>query len=58
MWFKLGGDHRLHRCVTEGCGDQQTWRLEADGVGSNYCSGCKAKIEKDQRQLPQETNHE
>jgi len=21
------------------------WRLEADGVGSNYCSGCRQKID-------------
>lgn len=45
MWFELKGDERItQRCATEGCGGQPTWRLEADGVGSNYCSGCKAKI--------------
>lgn len=44
MWFKLKGDERLTRCASEDCGGQPTWRLEADGVGSNYCSGCKAKI--------------
>lgn len=43
-WFKLTGDARLGRCATEGCGGQPTDRLEADGVGSNYCSGCRAKI--------------
>jgi hypothetical protein len=46
MWFQLKGDERItHRCASEGCGGQPTWKLEADGVGSFYCSGCKAKIE-------------
>lgn len=45
MWFELKGDSRLGRCDSEGCGGQPTWRLEAGGVGSNYCSGCKARIE-------------
>ena len=45
-WFKLTGDERINqRCATEGCGGQPTSRLEADGVGSNYCSGCRTKIE-------------
>lgn len=44
MWFKLTGDERLGRCATEGCGGQPTWRLETEGVGSNYCSGCKGNI--------------
>ena len=44
MWFKLTGDERLKQCATEGCGGQPAWRLEAGGVGSNYCSGCKAEI--------------
>lgn len=46
-WFKLSGDERLGRCASEGCGGQPTSRLEAGGVGSNYCSGCRAKIEGD-----------
>lgn len=45
MWFELSGDERLKRCATDGCGGQPTWRLESDGVGSNYCSGCKERIE-------------
>ncbi len=45
MWFQLKGDERLGRCATEDCGGQPTSRLEADGTGSNYCSGCRAKIE-------------
>lgn len=44
QWFDLAGDERLGECATEGCGGQPTKRLEADGVGSNYCSGCAAKI--------------
>lgn len=46
MWFKLSGDARLGHCDSESCGGPPTWRLEADGVGSNYCSGCKEKIER------------
>jgi hypothetical protein len=45
MWFDLKGDARLGRCATENCGGQPTSRLEAGGVGSDYCSGCRAKIE-------------
>lgn len=45
MWFKLTGDARLGRCTTDGCGGQPTSRLEAGGVGSDYCSGCRATIE-------------
>ena len=44
MWFELKGDERLKRCESEGCFGQQTWRLEADGIGTNYCSGCRANI--------------
>lgn len=45
MWFPLKGDERItHRCASEGCGGQPTWRLEAEGVGSYYCDGCKEKI--------------
>lgn len=45
MWFELSGDARLGQCTTDGCGGAPTSRLEADGVGSNYCSGCRSKIE-------------
>jgi hypothetical protein len=44
QWFDLSGDARPGSCATEGCGGQPTMRLEAGGVGSNYCSGCAAKI--------------
>lgn len=44
MWFELTGDARLGRCASDHCGGQPIWRLEAGGVGSNYCSGCKEKI--------------
>lgn len=43
-WFRLSGDARLGRCATEGCAGQPTWRLEAGGVGSNYCPACKAGV--------------
>jgi hypothetical protein len=45
-WFALTGDARLGRCTSDGCGGQPTWRLEAAGVGSNYCSGCKENIQR------------
>lgn len=47
MWFSLNGDARLGRCATDACGGQPTWRLEAGGTGSDYCSGCKAEIDSD-----------
>jgi len=53
-WFKLSGDARLGRCATEGCGGQPTWRLEAGGVGSNYCSGCTVDIRAFRRQASPE----
>lgn len=46
MWFQLKGDERItHRCASEDCGGQPTWKLEAGGVGAFYCSGCKEKID-------------
>lgn len=45
MWFRLTGNERLGRCATDRCGGQPTSRFEGGGVGSNYCSGCRAKIE-------------
>lgn len=45
-WFALTGDERItKRCATDDCGGQPTWRMEAGGVGSDYCSGCKATVE-------------
>ena len=52
-WFSIKDDRRItERCATENCGGQVTERLEAEGVGSYYCSGCRSIIEKqnDQRQ--------
>lgn len=45
MWFVLNGDERLGRCATEGCAQQPNFRLEACGVGCNYCSACRSRIE-------------
>ncbi len=44
-WFALTGDERLGRCATQGCGGQPTSRFEYRGIGSNFCSGCRAAIE-------------
>lgn len=51
MWFDLHGDKRLGRCATEGCGGQPTFRLESGGIGSDYCSGCRARIDRLKRRL-------
>lgn len=51
MWFDLHGDKRLGRCATEDCGGQPAYRLEVDGTGSDYCSGCRAKIVRLKRRL-------
>lgn len=51
MWFKLRGDARLGRCTSENCGGQPTFRLEAGGIGSDYCSGCRENIEALERYL-------
>jgi hypothetical protein len=42
-WFALEGDEQ-GSCATEGCGGQPGYRLEAGGVGSNYCYRCYAKL--------------
>lgn len=44
-WFELNGEARLGKCATDKCGGAPIFRLEAGGTGSNYCSGCRAKIE-------------
>lgn len=46
MWFERKGDARLGCCTTDDCLGQPIWRLEAGGVGSNYCPNCKDKIER------------
>lgn len=47
-WFPLKGDERITgRCASDGCSGQPTWRLEAGGIGSVYCSGCMETIEAD-----------
>lgn len=44
-WLRLTGDERItRRCASEGCAGQPTWRLEEDGLGSDYCSGCRMRI--------------
>lgn len=56
MWFELNGDQRItHRCASESCGGQPTWRMESGGIGSDYCSGCKAKVESLLEELAFET---
>ncbi len=48
MWFRLNGDERLNRrCDSDECYGQPTWRLEVGGIASNYCSGCKERIEQE-----------
>ncbi|QPF87013.1 hypothetical protein IC762_12235 [Bradyrhizobium genosp. L] len=58
MWFELRGDKRLGQCATAHCGGQPTWRLEADGVGSDYCSGCKERLTRSLGERPREPEGE
>lgn len=63
MWFDLKGDARLGRCATDACGGQPRYRLEANGIGSNYCSGCRELIDegldavKDMKTWPADIRH-
>lgn len=41
MWQNILGE----ACASDGCSYRATSRLEVDGVGSDYCSNCRAKIE-------------
>jgi hypothetical protein len=43
-FFKLGGDARLRECAFDGCFQHVSYRLERDGVGSEYCEPCARKI--------------
>ena len=52
-WFALKGDERLGRCATEGFVGQPTYRLEAEGIGSHYCSGCRTRLDTDVRVIAQ-----
>ena len=45
MWFRLQGNRFMDRCASDGCSKQPTWRLDAGGAGSEFCSGCKEKLE-------------
>lgn len=49
-WFPLEQHQRMRHhwnlCASDGCMGIPTSRLEFDGVGSNYCSKCRVKIEK------------
>lgn len=59
MWFELKGDSRAtQRCATEGCGGQATWRMEAHGIGAEYCSGCKAEIDRPAEDIVREMRDE
>ena len=44
-WFTIPKDYTQGRCATEGCYGVAEWRLEAGGVGSEYCGNCKAWID-------------
>lgn len=43
MWFDLP-THMSAPCASEGCLNPATFRLEAEGVASNYCGNCRLKI--------------
>jgi len=42
----------LGACASENCSGMPIWRLERGGVGSNYCSDCKSKIDAIPSQAP------
>ena len=39
----------VRECTTEGCTTNAHHEMDVGGVASNYCSTCKAKIEKKSR---------
>ncbi len=42
----MNNDKRItEHCFTQGCGGTVMFRIEAEGIGAYYCSGCTAKIE-------------
>lgn len=45
-WFSILTNPLHGECASEGCLNPPSWRLEAGGVGSEYCHNCKANIEK------------
>lgn len=44
-WRKLEQHEQGMWCATEACWGVPTWDIEVAGVGSKYCSECRAKIE-------------
>lgn len=44
-WIKLDAGSTVEDCDSDDCLGWPTHRLEVDGVGSNYCTPCRAKIE-------------
>ena len=46
MWSDLPIHECGYPCATEGCQNLKWYRLEVEGVGSNYCESCHAKIER------------
>jgi len=43
-WFQVSKDYFRGLCASEDCLGVVEWRLEAGGVGSDYCGNCKEKI--------------
>ena len=45
-WTQLPFDGRPYACATSDCERQAAWRFEAGGVASDFCSDCKAVIQR------------
>jgi len=45
LWRKLETSEQGMWCATQGCWGIPTQYMEASGVGSKYCSGCRTHIE-------------
>lgn len=43
MWQRIEGAEMI--CATDTCSYEPSWRLDAGGIESVYCTRCKTKIE-------------
>ena len=41
-WFTIVRGSEV--CSTDGCLNPADWRMEAEGVGANYCVNCRARV--------------
>jgi len=53
-WTQLPFDGRPYACATSDCERQAAWRFEAGGVASDFCSDCKAVIQRGSQEVSRE----